>query len=258
MSAQYEFLRDMLASLQVCRYLIMDILSLSVHRINKVTMELERMFYLHRHITPAIIGHVRNRWVGQDLHMSRKQIEASGKRDGAVTKRGAVGGHSVSLGAAEPFELERHVFYWMTQVVSRRDRQINAELRRFRLRVPEWRVLGILRARQRLSLGEAAAMVGLEHATMSRTVDRLVKAGRILRVSDAADRRETRLAITAEGTRLFDQVWPMVSRLNDIACARLPEGSRPLLCHALSEMVRSLEDSLRDRGDVGSTGGAAG
>ena len=130
-----------------------------------------------------------------------------------------------------------------------RDRQINAELRRFRLRVPEWRVLGILRARQRLSLGEAAASVGLDYTTMSRTVDRLVKAGRILRVTDTADRRITRLALTAEGTRLFDQVWPIVSRLNDVACARLPEGAMPLLCHALSEMVRSLEDSWRERGD---------
>ena len=186
-----------------------------------------------------------NRCIFRRFRMPRKKFESTGSQDAVAGKHTA--GNDALRGPA--FKLERHVFYWMTQVVSRRDRQINAELRRFRLRVPEWRVLGILRARQRLSLGEAAASVGLDYTTMSRTVDRLVKAGRILRVTDTADRRITRLALTAEGTRLFDQVWPIVSRLNDVACARLPEGAMPLLCHALSEMVRSLEDSCRERGD---------
>ena len=145
--------------------------------------------------------------------------------------------------AGDSFGLERHVFYWMTQVMSRRDRQMNAELRRFRLRVTEWRVLALLKERQRLSLGEAATTVGLDHPTMSRTVDRMEKAGRIVRVSDAADMRVTRLALTAEGARLFDRVWPIVSQLNRAACERLPEGSVPLLCVALNEMVRGLDES---------------
>ena len=143
----------------------------------------------------------------------------------------------------DSFGLERHVFYWMTQVMSRRDRQMNAELRRFRLRVTEWRVLALLKERQRLSLGEAATTVGLDHPTMSRTVDRMEKAGRIVRVSDAADMRVTRLALTAEGARLFDRVWPIVSQLNVAACRRLPEGGVPLLCLALGEMVRGLDES---------------
>jgi DNA-binding MarR family transcriptional regulator len=180
--------------------------------------------------------------------MTREAARATGAQSADATRPIGASGDDTAHGS--PFKLERHVFYWMTQVVSRRDRQLNAELRRFRLRVPEYRVLGILRARQRLSLGEAAMTIGLDYTTMSRTVDRMVKAGRVLRVTDTADRRVTRLALTAEGTRLFDQVWPMVSRLNDVACARLPEGAMPLLCHALGEMVRSLEDSWRDRGDA--------
>ena len=190
------------------------------------------------------------------VRMTRKGTKATGALGAGATPRSAASGEDAKHGPA--FKLDRHVFYWMTQVVSRRDRQLHAELRRFRLRVPEYRVLGILRARQRLSLGEAAMSVGLDYTTMSRTVDRMVKAGRVLRVMDVADRRVTRLALTAEGTRLFDEVWPMVSRLNDVACARLPEGAMPLLCHALSEMVRSLEDSWRDRGDAESATGAAG
>jgi DNA-binding MarR family transcriptional regulator len=187
--------------------------------------------------------------------MTRKATRATEGQGVDATRHAGASGDAAAHGS--PFKIERHVFYWMTQVVSRRDRQLNAELRRFRLRVPEYRVLGILRARQRLSLGEAAMIIGLDYTTMSRTVDRMVKAGRVLRVTDMADRRVTRLALTAEGTRLFDQIWPMVSRLNDLACARLPEGATPLLCHALSEMVRSLEDSWRDRGDAESEAAGA-
>jgi DNA-binding MarR family transcriptional regulator len=187
--------------------------------------------------------------------MTRQATRATASQSADASRHAGASGEAAHR---SPFKIERHVFYWMTQVVSRRDRQLNAELRRFRLRVPEYRVLGILRARQRLSLGKAAMTIGLDYTTMSRTVDRMVKAGLVLRVTDTADRRVTRLALTAEGTRLFDQVWPMVSRLNDVACARLPEGATPLLCHALGEMVRSLEDSWRDRGDAESAPDAAG
>jgi DNA-binding MarR family transcriptional regulator len=146
-------------------------------------------------------------------------------------------------GAAELFDLDHHVFYWMTQVMGRRDRQLGAELRRHRLRVPEWRVLALLKGRQPVSLGEAAVTVGLDHTTMSRTVDRMVRAGRILRLSDTADMRVTRLGLTAAGARLFEQVWPIVLRLNREALARLPEGSIPLLCLALREMGRAMDES---------------
>jgi DNA-binding MarR family transcriptional regulator len=145
--------------------------------------------------------------------------------------------------ASDAFDLEHHVFYWMTQVIGRRDRQLGVELRHYGLRVPEWRILALLKARQPMSLGEAAMTVGLDHTTMSRTVDRMVRAGRLLRLSDAGDMRVTRLGLTAAGARLFDQVWPIVLRLNREALARLPSGSVPLLCLALREMGRAMDES---------------
>jgi DNA-binding MarR family transcriptional regulator len=146
---------------------------------------------------------------------------------------------------AGAFELQHHVFYWMTQVMNGRDRQINSELRPYRIRVPEWRILALLKARQSLSIGETAATIGLDHATMSRTVDRMAKAGHILRLSDAADLRVTRLSLTAAGTKIFDEVWPIVSRLNREALMRLPEGATSLLCLALSEIQRAMDETWR-------------
>jgi DNA-binding MarR family transcriptional regulator len=152
----------------------------------------------------------------------------------------ATGGEGAGL-----FDLDHHVFYWMTQVMNGRDRQINSELRPYRIRVPEWRILALLKARQSLSIGETAAIIGLDHATMSRTVDRMVRAGHVLRLSDAADLRVTRLSLTAAGTKLFDEVWPIVARLNREALVRLPEGATSLLCLALVEIQRAMEETWR-------------
>ncbi len=143
------------------------------------------------------------------------------------------------------FDLDHHVFYWMTQVMNGRDRQINSELRPYRIRVPEWRILALLKARHSLSIGETAATIGLDHATMSRTVDRMARAGHLLRLSDTTDLRVTRLSLTAAGTKLFDEVWPIVARLNREALVRLPEGGTSLLCLALAEIQRAMDETWR-------------
>ena len=169
------------------------------------------------------------------------------KRDAKLKSHKPLTDQPLATGAegAGLFDLDHHVFYWMTQVMNGRDRQINSELRPYRIRVPEWRILALLKARQSLSIGETAAIIGLDHATMSRTVDRMVRAGHVLRLSDAADLRVTRLSLTAAGTKLFDEVWPIVARLNREALVRLPEGATSLLCLALAEIQRAMEETWR-------------
>ncbi|MGH7006405.1 MAG: MarR family winged helix-turn-helix transcriptional regulator [Alphaproteobacteria bacterium] len=124
-------------------------------------------------------------------------------------------------------------------------------MRRYRLRVPEWRILALLKSRHSLSLGTTAVTVGLDHTTMSRTVDRMVRAGRILRLSDTADMRVTRLSLAAGGVKLFEEVWPIVARLNREALARLPEGAAPLLCLALREIQGAMDESWRQAREKG-------
>jgi hypothetical protein len=51
------------------------------------------------------------------------------------------------------FELDRHVFFWLTQVIGARDRELAEGLRDCGLRVPEWRALAALHSRQREARG---------------------------------------------------------------------------------------------------------
>jgi DNA-binding MarR family transcriptional regulator len=148
----------------------------------------------------------------------------------------------------EPFQLDQHVFYWMTKVMGIRDRQLAGELRKHDLRVPEWRLIALVRARHSVSIGEAATTTGLDHTTMSRIVDRMVREGKILRLTDATDARVTRLGPTALGEKIFDEVWPIVARLNREALGRLPAGAVPLLCLALSEIAGAMEDAWAGKG----------
>ena len=149
---------------------------------------------------------------------------------------------------AIPFQIDQHVFYWMTKVMGIRDRQLAGELRQHNLRVPEWRLIALVHERHSVSIGEAATTAGLDHTTMSRIVDRMEREGKILRLSDANDMRITRLAPTAFGEKIFHEVWPIVARLNQEALARLPQGSVPLLCLALGEIARAMEESWAVKG----------
>ena len=45
---------------------------------------------------------------------------------------------------AAAFRLETHIFYHLSQALSRRNRALNIELRRFGLDYPRWRVLAPL------------------------------------------------------------------------------------------------------------------
>jgi len=59
--------------------------------------------------------------------------------------------------------------------------------------------------------------------------------------------RVTRLALTAKGEALFDDLWPTVNELNGAACARLPEGGQAMLRWLLSEMRQSLDEMIEAR-----------
>src|SRR3954462_9901143 len=121
------------------------------------------------------------------------------------------------------FALEKHAFFWMTQVISSRDRRLAEALDDQGLRAPEWRVLATLHARQRCSMTELADLASIERSTLTRIVDRMQEAGWVTRLSDAQDMRVTRLAPTAAGEKLFARVWPAVEDLNRAALAGLPD-----------------------------------
>jgi DNA-binding MarR family transcriptional regulator len=143
--------------------------------------------------------------------------------------------------ARPAFELDRHLFFWLTQVTAARDLQLGSALKPFGLRVPEWRALAALHARRRCTMTELADLAAIDRTTLTRTVDRMQDAGWLARLDDGDDMRVTRLALTAAGERLFGKVWPVVARLNEAAIAGLPAGAADRLRNALMQMKANLD-----------------
>ncbi|MDH4190503.1 MAG: MarR family transcriptional regulator [Betaproteobacteria bacterium] len=142
------------------------------------------------------------------------------------------------------FDLEQHPFYWLTQVIDARDRQLNQALREHGLRVPEWRALAALAARGLMSMSELSDAASIDRTTLTRTVDRMQAAGWVTRVADDADLRVTRLALATAGERLFVRIRPIVERLNRAALAGLSDDSVYALRASLARMRANLDAEL--------------
>lgn len=142
---------------------------------------------------------------------------------------------------AAAFDLDRHVFYWLTQVIGARDRELTQGLREFGLRVPEWRALAALHARKRCTMSELADLATIDRTTLTRTVDRMQDAGWITRIADSEDMRVTRLELTTAGRKLFEKIWPTVERLNELALSGLSSSQIDALRKVLGQMKDNLE-----------------
>jgi len=147
---------------------------------------------------------------------------------------------------APRFTLEQHPFFWLTQAIGSRDRRLAQELKRFGLRVPEWRALAALYARKRCSMSELADLATIDRTTLTRTVDRLEQAGWLTRLADGEDLRVTRLAPTAAGERLFVRLWPTVEQLNHAALDGLPAAAVDALRRTLERMKTNLDRGLAE------------
>ena len=143
---------------------------------------------------------------------------------------------------ATAFDLDRHVFFWLTQVIGARDRELAQGLKEFGLRVPEWRALAALYARRHSTMSELADLATIDRTTLTRTIDRMQDAGWLERLADENDMRITRLALTASGRKTFERIWPEVQRLNELALDGLSKAEIESLRRILERMRTNLED----------------
>ena len=139
------------------------------------------------------------------------------------------------------FDLDNHPFYWLTQVIGARDRELTQGLKEYGLRVSEWRALAALYARQKCTMSELAELATIDRTTLTRTIDRMEDAGWLSRLADEADMRVTRLALTAAGRRMFERLWPEVEMLNAHALGGLSPAEVRQLHATLTRMRENLE-----------------
>ena len=109
--------------------------------------------------------------------------------------------------------------------------------RRFRLTVPEWRVMAVLGRYGPLSANGVAEKTQMDKVRVSRAVARLVASGRVSRRIDPADRRRSVLALTATGKAVHREIVPHARRVE----ARLLAGLAPTERASLDRLLAKLE-----------------
>ncbi len=84
---------------------------------------------------------------------------------------------------------------------------IDRRLKNLGMSQASWMTIAVAsKARSPLSQSELAERLGVEGATMVAMVDRLAKAGFVVRQPCQTDRRINRVVLTEEGNRLFEAV----------------------------------------------------
>jgi DNA-binding MarR family transcriptional regulator len=124
---------------------------------------------------------------------------------------------------------------------------------RFKLTIPEWRVIAVLSRYPGLSAREVAEKTRMDAVAVSRAVNRLLRAGRLRRAIAQDDRRRSVLQISAAGAIVYREVAPMALEFERALCEVLDSSDRALLDRAINvllERADMLSRALRTNGSV--------
>ena len=112
---------------------------------------------------------------------------------------------------------------------------------RFGITRREWRLVAILATQPGLLSSQLAERAQLDRARTSKAVTSLVAKQLVTRVAESSDRRQARLALTAEGERLHDALFPLVRGINRELVSVLDAGQLRELHTALDRMQQQAE-----------------
>jgi DNA-binding MarR family transcriptional regulator len=116
-------------------------------------------------------------------------------------------------------------------LVRRRGRTL---LERYGITPPQFDALLILNKEGELTIGEMSTRLGLAYSTTTDLVDRLERAGFVVRQRDQADRRVVRVRMQSSGSRLIEEVL-------DARRAYLADILEPLSSEEKKEVLRVLD-----------------
>jgi DNA-binding MarR family transcriptional regulator len=117
---------------------------------------------------------------------------------------------------------------------------------KFGLSIPEWRVLATVGERDLLRAKDIEAERHLHKTVVSRAISQLRTRGLVQLKSNAEDRRESFLLLTAKGRKLYGEIIPLARTYSDEILASLSTAERAGLERGIARMMQRL-DAERQR-----------
>lgn len=112
--------------------------------------------------------------------------------------------------ASGPLILERFLPYRLSVVTNRISGALSRHYAtRFGIGIPEWRVIANLGRHPGLSANEVAERSAMDKVTVSRAVAALEQKGLLERARDDADKRRSRLVLSAQGQKVYTEIAPL-------------------------------------------------
>ena len=116
---------------------------------------------------------------------------------------------------------------------------------RFGITRREWRVLARLALEPDLLSSQLAERIRLDRARTSRAVTSLAAKNLLRRQTGQADRRQARLALTPQGQALYEELFPLISQINQGLLAPLTADDVRRLDGALDVLQQQAERMLQ-------------
>ncbi|HEY4126132.1 MAG TPA: MarR family winged helix-turn-helix transcriptional regulator [Rhizomicrobium sp.] len=111
---------------------------------------------------------------------------------------------------------------------------------RFDLSIPEWRIIAVLGQTPNLSARDVAKRTAMDKVQVSRAVTTLVAAKRLTRSEDSRDARIARLALSAKGRAIYEEVAPLALHLESLLLSSLSAQERNTLQSLMHKLDRQV------------------
>ena len=138
-------------------------------------------------------------------------------------------------------QLDGFLPYRAARLASLLSRGLAAEYEsRYRISVPEWRVLVHLTQESEISVRDIKERVDMDRARVTRAVQRLDARGLVSKLVNERDRRLVRLALTPSGRELAAELSQLAMEFEQRATAALPPG----MARELLAMFQRIESAV--------------
>jgi DNA-binding MarR family transcriptional regulator len=146
----------------------------------------------------------------------------------------------------EHMALANRLFFRLYQCANMLQKTGSKALEAEGLTTTNWAVLGALsrpEAKEGMSVGELARYLKMSRQNLSGLVDRMERDGRLRTVPDAHDRRARRIALTAQGRKLWKQ--DAQPKIRDYYAQTLEDLSINDMAHLLHYLLKLLDNMQR-------------